>query len=124
MAAFWVSYEPVSKAKSYNLATPISEPAAPTWPASITLFVPVAGLAVWGKVSELFGLDSDPTLSLLKLIVLLLLNPKVGDPVTLFNSNEGPNPKFIDWFFATLTDLGLSTSIRLGRVNSTSYPLT
>ena len=90
----WVSYEPVSKAKSYNLAIPISEPAAPTAPASTTLFVPVAGLATWGKVLESFGLFSDPTLSLLKLIVLLLLNPKVGDPVTLLSSNEGPNPKF------------------------------
>ena len=112
-----MSYEPVSKAKSYNLATPISEPAAPTWPASITLFVPVAGLAVWGKVSELFGLFSEPTLSLLKLIVLLLLNPKVGDPVTLFSWNEGPNPKFIDWFFKVLTDLGLITSKLLERSN-------
>ena len=120
MAAFWVLYEPVSKAKSYNLATPISEPAAPTWPASITLFAPVAGPAI----CVLDGLFSDPTLSLLRLIVLLLLNPKVGDPVTLFSWNEGPNAKFRDWFSKVFVDLGLLTSILVERNISTSYPFT
>ena len=115
VSAFWVLYDPDSKAKSYNLATPISDPAAPTCPASITLPLLSAGPAICVAL----GLPSDPTLSLLKLIVLVLLNPKVGDPLTLFNWNEGPNPKLIDWFFNVFTDLGLTTSKLLARINST-----
>ena len=53
-----------------------------------------------------------------------MLNPIIGDPVTLLTVKEGPKPKLIDCAVRVFTSLGFWTSNNAGVLLSTSYPLT